>query len=85
MRFPSYFLSLNRNKQSIAIDMAAPEGRDVILELLSEADVLVENFRTGVMEKFGFGYEPKGTVSEARLLLDFGLWPRRITEVTGRL
>ena len=52
-----YFLSLNRNKQSIAIDMAAPEGRDVILELLSEADVLVENFRTGVMEKFGFGYE----------------------------
>ena len=52
-----YFLSLNRNKQSIAIDMAAPEGRDVILELLSEADVLVEDFRTGVMEKFGFGYE----------------------------
>ena len=37
--------------------MAAPKGRDVILELLSEADVLVENFRTGVMEKFSFVYE----------------------------
>ena len=52
-----YFLSLNRNKQSISIDMASAEGRDVIRDLLAGADVLVENFRTGVMEKFGFGYD----------------------------
>ncbi len=52
-----YFLSLNRNKKSIAIDMTCPEGREIIHNLLSDADVLVENFRTGVMEKFGFGYD----------------------------
>ena len=52
-----YFLSLNRNKRSISVDLTAPEGREVVHDLLSNADVLVENFRTGVMEKFGFSYD----------------------------
>ncbi len=53
----SYFLGVNRNKQGIALDLGKPEGRDVVLRLLADADILVENFKTGTMEKWGLGYE----------------------------
>ena len=47
----------NRNKRSLAIDMKSPEGSVVIEKLIETADVLSENFRPGVMDKLGFGYE----------------------------
>ncbi|MFM2043217.1 MAG: hypothetical protein RLY86_1793 [Pseudomonadota bacterium] len=50
-----YFPMYGRNKRSIAIDLKAPAGRDVALDLLRGADVLVENFRTGTMDALGFG------------------------------
>ncbi len=53
----SYFLGVNRNKKGLAIDLGRPEGRAVVLRLLEGADVLVENFKTGTMEKWGLGYE----------------------------
>lgn len=53
----SYFLGVNRNKQDIALDLSHPEGREVVFRLLADADVLVENFKTGTMEKWGLGYE----------------------------
>lgn len=53
----SYFLGVNRNKRTIALDLSSPEGREVLLRMLEEADVLVENFRTGTLEKWGLGYE----------------------------
>lgn len=53
----SYFLGVNRNKRTIALDLSRPEGREVLLRMLEEADVLVENFRTGTLEKWGMGYE----------------------------
>jgi len=53
----SYFLGVNRNKQSVGLDLARPEGREVLLRLLEGADVLVENFKPGSMEKWGLGYE----------------------------
>ena len=53
----SYFINVNRNKRSIAIDLTKPEGKDIILELLANSDVLIENFKTGTMEKWGMGYE----------------------------
>lgn len=53
----SYFLGVNRNKQDIALDLSRPEGREVVLRLLADADVLVENFKTGTMEKWGLGFE----------------------------
>ncbi|MDP7391320.1 MAG: CaiB/BaiF CoA-transferase family protein [Alphaproteobacteria bacterium] len=53
----SYFIGLNRNKRSIGIDLRQKEGRDVLLRLLEEADIVFENFKTGQMEKFGLGYE----------------------------
>lgn len=53
----SYYLGVNRNKRAVALDLSKPAGRDVILRLLDGADVLVENFKTGTMEKWGLGYE----------------------------
>ena len=52
----SYFLGVNRNKLGMALDVGKPEGRAVVLRLLEGADVLVENFKTGTMEKWGLGY-----------------------------
>ena len=53
----AYFAGINRNKRVIALDLARSEGRDVLLKLLGNADVLIENFKTGTMEKWGLGYE----------------------------
>jgi crotonobetainyl-CoA:carnitine CoA-transferase CaiB-like acyl-CoA transferase len=53
----SYFIGINRNKRDIALDLGKPEGREVLLRLLADADVLVENFKTGTMEKWGLGFE----------------------------
>jgi crotonobetainyl-CoA:carnitine CoA-transferase CaiB-like acyl-CoA transferase len=50
------YLSLNRNKRGIALDLAVPAGRDVARELISRADVVVENFSASVMGKFGLDY-----------------------------
>jgi len=50
-----FFLSANRGKRSITIDIKKPEGRDLILRLLGGADVLIENFRPGVMDEIGLG------------------------------
>ncbi|MGL1553602.1 CoA transferase, partial [Vibrio parahaemolyticus] len=49
------FRSLNRNKRSIVLDVRGPEGKAVIYELVRTADVVVNNFRAGVMERMGFG------------------------------
>jgi formyl-CoA transferase len=56
-RQSTYFLSANRNKESIAIDLKAQGDREVLLRLVDRADVLVENFRTGVLERLGLGLE----------------------------
>ena len=53
----SYYLGVNRNKQGIALDLGRQEGREVLLRLLEDADIVVENFKTGTMEKWGLGYE----------------------------
>ncbi|MBR0673874.1 CaiB/BaiF CoA transferase family protein [Neoroseomonas soli] len=53
----SYFVGVNRNKRSVGLDLAKPAGREVLMRLLEGADVLVENFKPGSMEKWGLGYE----------------------------
>jgi crotonobetainyl-CoA:carnitine CoA-transferase CaiB-like acyl-CoA transferase len=55
--YGGYFQSINRNKRSIAVDLKRPEGREIALSLVRRADVVVENFRAGVMDRFGLGYE----------------------------
>ena len=56
-RDASYFIGVNRNKRSLALDLARPEGRAVLLRLIETADILVENFKPGTMERWGLGYE----------------------------
>src|SRR6478672_3305864 len=53
----AYFLSINRNKESLSLDLKAPAARRVITQLLDRADVLVENFRPGTMARLGFGFD----------------------------
>lgn len=52
-----YWLTYNRNKKSIAVDLKSPAGMDIVRRLLQTADVVTENFRPGAMEKIGLGYE----------------------------
>jgi len=52
----AYFLSVNRNKKSITLDMKSEAGKEVLWRLIDKADILVENFRPGAMDRLGFGY-----------------------------
>lgn len=54
----TYFQSVNRNKRSVCVDLEDPDELRRVLELAERADVLVENFRPGVMERLGLAYEP---------------------------
>lgn len=53
----TYFMSFNRNKRSITLDLKNPRGKELALQLIKKADILVENFRPGVMERLGLGYQ----------------------------
>lgn len=53
----AYFLSINRNKRSITLNLKSEEGQAVLWNLIKDADVVLENFRPGTMERLGFGYE----------------------------
>ena len=59
------FLAINRNKRSLSIDTRNEEGREVLHQLLVDADVVVSNFRAGVMERMGFGYEDLKKINPA--------------------
>jgi crotonobetainyl-CoA:carnitine CoA-transferase CaiB-like acyl-CoA transferase len=53
----SYFIGVNRNKDGVALDLAKPAAREVLFRLLADADVLVDNFKIGTLERWGLGYE----------------------------
>ncbi|QBD77103.1 CoA transferase [Ktedonosporobacter rubrisoli] len=53
----TYFLSVNRNKKSVCLDLRTDEGLEIAHQLVSQSDIVIENFRSGVMERFGLGYE----------------------------
>jgi formyl-CoA transferase len=52
-----YFLGINRGKRSVTLDLRVPEGRDIALRMCADADVVVENFRPGMMDGWGLSYE----------------------------
>ncbi len=52
-----YYLSSNRNKRSVTIDLKSAEGKDAVYRLVKDADIFIENYRTGTMERLGYGYE----------------------------
>ena len=53
----AYFMTSNRNKRSVAIDIARPEGRELVRELARSSDVFIENFKVGTMKRYGLDYE----------------------------
>ncbi|MDW7668003.1 MAG: CoA transferase [Bacillota bacterium] len=53
----AYFMSLNRNKKSMTLNLKKEEGKEILRKLVKDADVIVENYRPGTMEKLGLGYE----------------------------
>ena len=57
-----YFLAINRNKKSVALDARTPEGRVLLLELAGQCDVVLENFRPGVLARLGLGYAQLKTI-----------------------
>ena len=52
-----YFMSINRNKESMTVNLKSPEGKEIIKAMVKEVDVVVENFRPGTMKKLGLDYE----------------------------
>ena len=57
VRESTYFLSANRNKESVTADLKSDEGKALLTRLVRQADVLVENFRTGVLDRLGFSMD----------------------------
>jgi crotonobetainyl-CoA:carnitine CoA-transferase CaiB-like acyl-CoA transferase len=53
----AYFVSLNRNKKSVELDLKQPEGKELLLRLAERADVVLENFRVGTVDRLGIGYQ----------------------------
>jgi crotonobetainyl-CoA:carnitine CoA-transferase CaiB-like acyl-CoA transferase len=53
----AYFVGVNRNKRSVTLDIAKPEGQAIALQLIAQCDILVENFKVGALAKYGLGYE----------------------------
>jgi len=65
----TYFLSCNRNKQSVVLDLKSPDGRDALTELVRRSDVLLENFRPGVLDRLGFSMERLTELNPALVVL----------------
>lgn len=53
----AYFLSANRNKKSVVIDLTKPAGQDIVRRLIAQSDIVVENFKTGTLSKYGLAYD----------------------------
>jgi len=68
-RESTYFLSANRNKESVTLDLKADDDRRVLLDLVSRADVLVENFRPGVLDRLGIGVETLHEINPRLVIL----------------
>ncbi|MDR3591615.1 MAG: CoA transferase [Negativicutes bacterium] len=61
----AYFMNLNRNKRGITVNLKSPKGKEVFKDLVKNADIVLENFRPGTMEKLGLGYEELKKVNPA--------------------
>lgn len=59
----AYFMSINRNKRSMTLNLKTEKGKEIFLEMIKDMDVLVENYRPGTMEKLGLGYDYLATIN----------------------
>ena len=64
-RDSAYFLSANRNKKSVAIDISSKEGAELVRKLAARSDVLVENFKVGALQRYGLSYADLKQVNPA--------------------
>ena len=78
--------TINRNKRSLSLDLRNREGRDIFLKLAAEADIVVENFKAGTMDKWGVGYRcsARGQAGH-RLCVDYRMGPIRSVFQPARL
>ena len=82
---PSW-LAINGNKRSLTLDLQKPAAKEIVRRLAAKADVVMENFRAGVMDRLGFGYaRAVGDQSAADLLRDLRLRPDRAVQPRSRL
>lgn len=65
----AYYMNLNRNKMGMTLNLKSPKGKEIFLQLVKQADIVIENFRPGTMEKLGLGYE---TLKEVNPKLVYG-------------
>jgi Predicted acyl-CoA transferases/carnitine dehydratase len=78
--------AINGNKRSLTLDLSKPEAINIVKQLAAQADVVMENFRPGVMDKLGIGYAAlSGDQSAADLLRHFRFWPDRPGTIGRRL
>src|SRR5699024_9373456 len=64
----AYFMSVNRNKKSLVLNLKKAEGKEAFLKLIKDADVVVENFRPGTLNKLGIGYETLKSINPKVIL-----------------
>ena len=65
----AYFISLNRNKRSLTLDLKTDKGKEILRDLIRQSDVLIENFRPGTLGKMGFDYDSVKKTQSAHDLL----------------
>ncbi len=78
------FLSQNRNKRSIRLDLKSPRGREVFMRLAASADVVVENFRPGTVDRLGIGYEDVKAVNPRVIYASVSASGRKARTPDGR-
>ena len=71
------FIAVNLNKRGMVVDLKLPEGQQVIKDLVKTCDVLVENFKTGTMERFGLGYEDLKPLNKGLVFVSISAYGRR--------
>jgi crotonobetainyl-CoA:carnitine CoA-transferase CaiB-like acyl-CoA transferase len=80
----AYYLSLNRNKRSAAVDLKSPEGADLIRHLAARSDVLIENFRPGLMAQLGLGLEDLRSATPRLITCSLTAFGDEAPEAVGR-
>jgi crotonobetainyl-CoA:carnitine CoA-transferase CaiB-like acyl-CoA transferase len=80
----AYYLSLNRNKRSVAVDLKSPEGAGAIRDLAARSDVLIENFRPGLMAELGLSLDDLRTASPRLITCSLTAFGEETPETAGR-
>lgn len=80
----AFYLCAARNKKSVAVDLKSPEGKEIIWKLIAETDVVVENFRSGVMDRLGFSFEEMKKVNPDIIYASATGWGNNSGPMVGR-